>query len=175
MLIKQHGMGFVNKIMEEGFKIASEDPEMYKGQEETPPEMAIEMIASWACNVNTEKIWPIIKQYLHQFGTSKEEHERAAATLILSAVTDNDACLTSVRDEIDVLTNFLVDRMSDESFVVREAAGECCGKFSELIGEEFLNKHGKLMPFLIKLGQDMLKSTHEDAITRTLFGMNEFI
>ena len=31
------------------------------------------------------------------------------------------------------------------------------------------------MPFLIKLGHDMLKSTHENSIIKTLFGMNEFI
>ena len=141
MLIKQHGMGFVDAIIEKGFRIASEDPEMYQGQEETPPEMAVEMITSWACNINNDKIWPIIKKHLQTFGVSKEEHERSAATLILSAVTDNEACLVSVRDEIDVLTNFLVDRMSDASFVVRESAGECCGKFSELVGEDFLGKH----------------------------------
>ena len=175
MLIKQHGMGFVDKILEQGFKIASEDPEMYQGQEETPPEMAVEMITSWAVNVNVDKMWPIIKKHLQTFGTSKEEHERAAATLVLSAVTDNEACLVAIRDEIDILTNFLVDRMADSSFAVREAAGECCGKFSELVGEDFLGKHQKLMPFLIKLGQDMLKSTHENAIIKTLFGMNEFI
>ena len=60
-LIKAHGIGFVNKIIEEGFKIASEDPEIYSGLEEAPPDMAIEMIATWACNMSSEKIWPIIK------------------------------------------------------------------------------------------------------------------
>jgi hypothetical protein len=34
---------------------------------------------------------------------------------------------------------------------VREAAGETVGIFSELIGDDFLNKHKKIMPFLIKV------------------------
>ena len=31
VLIKNHGMGFIEKIFEVGFKIVSEDPEIYEG------------------------------------------------------------------------------------------------------------------------------------------------
>ena len=73
------------------------------------------------------------------------------------------------------MTNFLVDRLSDNSFVVREAAGETVGLFSELIGDDFLNKHKKIMPFLIKVAEDMLNSKQDMATQKTLFAMNEFI
>ena len=51
----------------------------------------------------------------------------------------------------------------------------CCGKFAEVIGDDFLNKHKTLMPFLLTVGKDMLGSTSDEAIISTLQGMNEFI
>ena len=41
VLIKKHGLNFVDKIIEEGFKIASEDPELYDQNEASPPSMAV--------------------------------------------------------------------------------------------------------------------------------------
>jgi hypothetical protein len=76
-------MGFVDKIIQVGFKIASEDPELYEGLEEKPTSMAIELIYNFSINVPTEKIFPILQKYLQQYGTSQNEHERAAATYIL--------------------------------------------------------------------------------------------
>lgn len=75
--------------------------------------MAVGMLLEWATYIANEKIYPIFKQYLQQFGTSQNEHQRAAATAILGVIADNDACLPDVRDDIDPLTNFLVDRLSD--------------------------------------------------------------
>lgn len=39
------------------------------------------------------------------------------------------------------MTNFLVDKMSDTSYTVREAAGDAVGRFSENVGDDFLDKH----------------------------------
>lgn len=66
ILIKNHGMNFVTKIVEEGFKIASEDPSMHVAgdQEATPPGMAIQMLYAYACYVPNEKVYPIFKDYL---------------------------------------------------------------------------------------------------------------
>ena len=43
MLIKNYGINFVNQIVEDGFKIASEDPKLYEGNDldDTPPILAI--------------------------------------------------------------------------------------------------------------------------------------
>ena len=138
VLIKNHGMAFIDKIFEVGFQIASEDPEQYDTKEDSPPNMAICMIFAYACNVPNEKVYPVIEKYLQKFGTSKSEHERAAATYILGYIADSDACLDHVRDNIGPLTNFIIDRMQDESYFVREAAGECVGRFSEHTGQDFL-------------------------------------
>lgn len=66
VLIKKFGINFVNKIVEDGFKIASEDPQLYEGTsfDDTPPVMAIQMLCAWASSVPTEKIYPIFKIYL---------------------------------------------------------------------------------------------------------------
>jgi len=41
ILIKNHGMKFVDGIVKVGFNIASEDPENYDKNEDTPPYMAV--------------------------------------------------------------------------------------------------------------------------------------
>ena len=103
--------------------------------------MAIEMLYSYACCVNTEKIYPIFKEYLQKFGTSQNQYERAAATYILGYIADSESCLDPIRYDIEPLTNFLIMRMQDDSLAVREAAGETVGRFSEHIGLDFLNRH----------------------------------
>lgn len=77
----------------------------------TPPDNAIQLLYAYACNVKTEKIYPIFKEYLQKFGTSQNQHERAAATYILGYIADNDSCLDSIRYDIEPLTNFLIMRM----------------------------------------------------------------
>jgi len=64
VLIKNHGMNFVDKIFDVGFKIASEDPEIYEGQENAPPTMAINMLYQYAVHVPNEKVFPVIQKYL---------------------------------------------------------------------------------------------------------------
>lgn len=164
VLIKNHGMGFIDKIYETGFKIASEDPENFEGVDESPPTMAINMLYQYAVYVPNEKIFPVIQKYVHAFGTSKNEHERAAATYVLGWICDSEACLDHVRDNINPLTNFIIDRMQDDSYYVREAAGETVGRFSEHVTSDFLDHHKKIMPCLMRIVKDMATSKHEMTI-----------
>jgi len=107
----------------------------------TPAGMAIQMLHAYACNVPNEKVYPVFKEYLQKHSTSQNEHERAAAVYILGYIADSDACLDPIREDITAMTNFLVDKMSDSSYVVREAAGEAVGRFAENVGIDFLSKH----------------------------------
>ena len=175
MLIKNHGTAFIDKIIQVGFKIASEDPEMYEGLEVSPPELAIEMVYTYSCNVLNEKIYPILEKYLQIYGTSQNEHERAAATYILGYIAEPDACLDNVRENLNALTNFLVDKMSDQSFVVREAAGESVGRFSEHVTGEFLDQHKKIMPCLLRVAKELSTSKHDMVAQKTLYAINEFV
>jgi hypothetical protein len=175
VLIKNHGMAFIDKVFEVGFQIASEDPELYTGMEDTPPHLAVNMLYTYACIVHTEKVFPIIMKYAQQYATSNNEHQRAAATVIIGQIADSEACLDFVRDNINSLTNFLIDRMQDESYVVREAAGETVGRFSEHVGEDFTKSHKKVMPCLMRVVKDLSSSKHEQTVQKTLFALNEFV
>lgn len=81
------------------------------------------MMFTYACEVHTEKIFPIIKKYIQQYGTSQNENERAASVTHLGQIVDPDACLDFVRDDMNAFTNFLIDRMQDDSIFVREQTG----------------------------------------------------
>lgn len=76
---------------------------------------------------------------------------------------------------MDPLTNFLIDRMQDESFEVREAAGEAVGRFAEQVTSDFLDKHEKVLPCLLRVIKDLAVSKHDMAIQKTLFALNEFV
>mmetsp|Transcript_1414 Transcript_1414/g.1904 ORF Transcript_1414/g.1904 Transcript_1414/m.1904 type:complete len:251 (+) Transcript_1414:1136-1888(+) len=80
-----------------------------------------------------------------------------------------------VKDNLDPLVNFLVDRMADNDFEVREAAGETVGRFSEHVVPDFLDQHKKIMPCLMRVVKDMAQSKHEMTIQKTLFAINEFV
>ena len=69
-LIKNHGTAFVDKIIQVGFKVASEDPDLYEGSEVKPNELAVEMIQIYAFHVPNEKIYPILTKYIQAAGTS---------------------------------------------------------------------------------------------------------
>ena len=69
-LIKNHGTNFVDKIIQVGFKVASEDPDLYEGSEVKPNELAVEMIQIYAFHVPNEKIYPILTKYIQAAGTS---------------------------------------------------------------------------------------------------------
>lgn len=174
-LIKNHGLAFIDKVFEVGFQIMAEDPELYEGQEESPPQMAAQMLFSYACCVHTEKVFPIIMKYMQKYAVSQNQYERAAATVMLGQVVDPEACLDHVRDNLNALTNFLIDRMSDDSVWVREVAGETVGRFSEHVGDEFTRSHKKFMPCLIRVVREMANSKHEMTVQKTLFALNEFV
>jgi len=89
-------------------------------------------------------------------------------------MVDPEACLDYIRDNISGLTNFIIDRMQDESFFVREAAGETVGRFSEHVGDDFTKSHKKIMPTLMRVVKDMASSKHDMTVQKTLFALNEF-
>lgn len=72
VLIKHHGMAFIDKVVEVGFSIASEDPELYDTHDQSPPYMAVTMLYSYACQVPNEKVYPIFEKYLQVYGASED-------------------------------------------------------------------------------------------------------
>ena len=76
-------------------------------------------------------------------------------------MSDSDALLDPIKENIGPLTNFLVERMQDSSFAVREAAGETVGRFAENCQQDFLDQHQKVMPCLLKVVRDLTASKEE--------------
>ena len=58
-LIKKHGMNVIDKLVETGFQIASEDPTLHEGSEVNPPGMALDLLYRYAQHVHNDKVWPI--------------------------------------------------------------------------------------------------------------------
>jgi len=90
-------------------------------------------------------------------------------------VSDSDALLDPIKDNIGPLTNFLVERMQDTSFAVREAAGETVGRFAENCQMDFLDLHQKIMPCLLKVVRDLTASKEELTIQKAIYALNEFV
>jgi len=65
--------------------------------------------------------------------------------------------------------------MQDESYEVRESAGETVGRFAEHVNPEFLDMHKKIMPCLLRVIKDLSSSKHEMTIQKSLFALNEFV
>ena len=59
--------------------------------------------------------------------------------------------------------------------MVREAAGETVGRFSEHVCQDFLEKHKQVVPCLLKVIKDLYVSKHDMTIQKTLFALNEFV
>ena len=59
--------------------------------------------------------------------------------------------------------------------MVREAAGETVGRFSEHVMGDFLDKHKKVVPCLLKVIKDLFVSKHDMTIQKSLFALNEFV
>jgi len=56
-----------------------------------------------------------------------------------------------IKDDIDEITEFIVAKLHDPSFLVREATAESVGKFSEFVVPDFLDMHAKVVPSLLKV------------------------
>ena len=174
-LVKKHGTPVIDKVVETGFQIAAEDPSMYEGSEVKPPDMALDLLYRYAQHVPNDKVWPIFQKYLQAYGTSQNEHQRAAATAILGFVSDSDALLDPIKENMGALTNYLIDRMKDSSFCVREAAGETVGRFAESCGMDFLDQHEKVFPCLLTVVRDLQASKEELTVQKAIFALNEFV
>ena len=90
-------------------------------------------------------------------------------------ISDSDCCLDPIKDEIDVLTTFILEKLTDASSKVREAAAECVGRFSENVNPEFLDKHKVVMPSLITVVTELQTSKHDMVIQKSLYAVNEFV
>lgn len=52
-------------------------------------------------------------QHVQKFGLSSKPLERKAAIKVLGFISDPDSCLEMIKENIDDVTKFIVDRLKD--------------------------------------------------------------
>jgi hypothetical protein len=56
-------------------------------------------------------MYPIIMKFVQQYGLSAKELERKAAVKVLGYICDPDACLEMIKENIEDVTKFIVQRL----------------------------------------------------------------
>lgn len=110
-LVKKAGTAIIEKIIETAFIIASEPEDDYEEGQETPHQLALYMIVSYSSAISYEIMYPIIMKYVQRFGLSNKENERKAAVKVLGFISDPDSCLEMIKENIDDVTVFIVQRL----------------------------------------------------------------
>jgi hypothetical protein len=60
-------------------------------------------------------MYPIIMKQVVKFGQSPKDLERKAAVKVLGYISDPDSCLEMIKENIDDVTKFIVQRLQDPS------------------------------------------------------------
>jgi hypothetical protein len=58
-------------------------------------------------------------KHVQRFGLSSKELERKAAVKVLGYISDTDSCLEMIKENIDDVTIFIVQRLQDPSVSAR--------------------------------------------------------
>ncbi len=66
---------------------------------------------------------------------------RKAALKILGFVSQSDALLDPIKDDVDELADFLVTALKDPNEITREAGAMCVAEFAENVIPDFLDLH----------------------------------
>jgi DNA-binding protein YbaB len=74
---------------------------------------------------------------------------RKAALKILGFVSQSDALLDCIKDDVDELADLVVAALKDQNLIVREAAAMCVAEFAENVVPDFLDLHEKVVPSLL--------------------------
>jgi hypothetical protein len=111
-LAKKHG-DLLEKIIKVGFTIASEDCEDAEEDTEKPADFAVYMLLSCATEVPNTVSWPLFKANVVACWESGSVNARKAALKILGFVSESDALLDPIKDDVDELSDLLVTALKD--------------------------------------------------------------
>ena len=108
------------------------------------------MMRQYCIDLPNESTWKIIYDLVNKYGTSGTPHQKAASIRILGYLSDSDALLDPIKENIGPITTFMIQMFNSPDLVVRESAGEACGFFAENINPDFFDRHKEVMPVLLK-------------------------
>ncbi len=121
-LVKKAGSHIIEKIIETAFIIASESEEDFEEGQETPHQLALYLVFSYSSAISYQIMYPIIMKYVQKFGTSSKALERKAAIKVLGYISDPDSCLEMIKENIDDVTVFIVERLKDSSVRIQRTS-----------------------------------------------------
>jgi len=81
--------------------------------------LALSLVFTYSCAISYEIMYPIIMKHVQRFGLSSKELERKAAVKVLGYISDTDSCLEMIKENIDDVTIFIVQRLQDPSVSAR--------------------------------------------------------
>ena len=168
------------QIIECGCKIACEDVADYPNEEENPHELALQMLYSYAVEIPDTVAYGLFKNAIINLCSDQTDPlKRKAGLKILGTISDGDALLDPIKDDIELYTDLFVRSLQDQSEVVRQATCTVIGDFSEDVIPDFLEQHAKIMPVLLQVLQDQMEiaTTSEENATnveRALYALGEF-
>jgi hypothetical protein len=155
------------------YKVASEAEDGPDEDEETPHHLALQMMYGFASEIHSDIMFPLLMKYFQIYISSKSPLERKAAIKMLGFISESEACLNKIKENVDELTDVIVNKMKDESFLVREATAEVVGRFSENVVPDFLDRHEKVLPVLMEVIKE-LESSSDQTLQKALYALNEF-
>ena len=69
------------------------------------------MIFAYACELPNNIFYPLLMKYVDKYGQSPKELERKAAIKVLGQVADPDSCLDHIKENIEPITLFIVNKL----------------------------------------------------------------
>lgn len=146
-MAKKHMTQTINNIIETGFIISAENTDEFADDEESPNTVAMYMLYNYADEVPNGVIYPLFLSHIKQFTAHPDPLYKRAGLRILGHISDS-SILDNIKDDVEELTEMIVNRLADQDQRVREGAAIVVGQFAENVIPEFLELSQKVLPNL---------------------------
>lgn len=173
----------IQKIIAAGFTIAAEDTEE-KDEQDNTLEFALYLLYKYASEVPNPVAWPLFKANIKSAWDSANPLARRACLKVLGFVSESDALLDCIKDDIDELTELLVMALKDPDSGVRDAAALTTAEFADNVVPDFLEMADKVLPCLLDVLTQRLEAifaqssggpkTSGDSAEKALLALAEF-
>ena len=105
---------------------------------------------------------------------------RKAGLKIMGFVCESDALLDPMKDEIEEFTQYIIAGLQDSESIVKEAACETIGDFSDNALEDFLDQRDQVLPVLFNVLEEYQtlatqSDEHAHSASRAISALSEFI
>jgi hypothetical protein len=144
-------LGLVPAIINSMFPIGAEEDESRDDDEETPVQLAFQVIDSLSTTFPPQQVYPEVMKHVVNYVKSQKPGDRKAAMLAISVLTEG--CSESLRTNVTDVLLIVGGCMQDSDSKVRESACIALSTLCSAIGEDITEFHAELLPLLFNLIQ----------------------